>query len=205
MVFIRPDGAEGDSHELVEGVNKVGRNHGAIFENDGYLSPDHGEITVTGENINLKDTGSLNGVFFKITGKVTLEGGDVFRIGQELLRFDAVQPPAPLEDGTDIMGSPNPGCWGRLTVIVGYGVDGAAYALQTETINVGRERGDIVFPDDGYVSGSHLQVTHVDGNYFLEDLGSSNGTFLKIRDARDVTSGSFVLMGQQLFRLELNG
>jgi hypothetical protein len=203
MVFIRPDGAEGDSHELRVGGNQVGRNHGALFENDGYLSPDHGEITVKDGKIFLKDTSSLNGVFFKITKEEELQPGDVIRIGQELLRFDAVLPPAPLEDGTDIMGSPNPGCWGRLTVVVGYGVDGNAYPLKGDSIVIGRERGDILFPDDGYVSGTHLQLVQRGDKYYIEDLGSSNGTFLKIRDEREVLPASFVLMGQQLFRLEL--
>ena len=62
---------------------------------------------------------SLNGVFLKITGEEPLESGDIFRIGQELLRFEVISPPQPLEDGTEIMGTPNPGFWGRLSVIVG--------------------------------------------------------------------------------------
>lgn len=202
MVFIRPDGAEGDTHTLNEGINLVGRNHGRLFENDGYLSPDHGEITVSGRQFVLRDTGSLNGVFFKITNEELLESGDIFRIGQELIRFDAIMPPEPLEDGTEIMGSPNPGFWGRLTVIVGYGVDGNSYPLKGQSVVVGRERGEILFPDDGYVSGTHLQILFRDGQCYMEDLGSSNGTFLKIRSERTISAGSFVLMGQQLFRLE---
>ena len=35
----------------------------------------------------------------------------------------------------------------------------------------------------------------------LTDLNSSNGTFLRIRGERVVPTGSFILMGQQLFRV----
>jgi predicted component of type VI protein secretion system len=203
LVFIRPDGSEGGEHPLLPGENAIGRNHGEIFEGDGYMSPEHGVITVTDGKFKLGESGSLNGVFFKITDEEEIQAGDVFRIGQELIRFDAIPEPQPLEDGTEIMGSPNPGYWGRLTVIVGYGVDGNAHVAQGEKTVLGRERGDILFPEDGYVSGTHLEIVHRDGHYFIKDLESSNGTFLKLRNEREVTPGTYVLMGQQLFRLEL--
>jgi hypothetical protein len=142
-------------------------------------------------------------VFFKITDEEEIHSGDIFRIGQELIRFDAIPEAKPLEDGTEIMGSPNPGYWARLTVAVGYGVDGNAYVVDGEKAVLGRERGDVLFPEDGYVSGTHLEIVRSDGKYFLKDLNSSNGTFLKLRGERSVEPGTYVLMGQQLFRLEL--
>jgi len=65
------------------------------------------------------------------------------------------------------------------------------------------ERGEINFPDDGYVSGLHARVTLRDGRIFLADLGSSNGTFIKVNGERPIGHESFVLLGQQLFRLNL--
>ncbi len=203
LIFIRPDGSEGGEFPLRSGVTKIGRDHGDIFAADGYLSPNHAEVVVEGGEFLLRDTGSLNGVFFRITAPEVLQSGDVFRIGQELLRFDAIAPPEPLEDGTEIMGSPNPGYWGRLTRIVGYGVDGEAHLLKGDRVVAGREHGDILFPEDGYVSGTHLEVVRENGQVLLRDLGSSNGTFLKLRTERLVSPGTFVLMGQQLFRLEM--
>ena len=50
---------------------------------------------------------------------------------------------------------PTQGYWGRLSVIVGRDVDGPAFPLFDETVVLGRERGDILFPEDGYVSGTH--------------------------------------------------
>jgi pSer/pThr/pTyr-binding forkhead associated (FHA) protein len=53
------------------------------------------------------------------------------------------------------------------------------------------------------VSGLHARVSLRDGRVYLADLGSSNGTFIKVNGERAVGHESFVLLGQQLFRLNL--
>jgi hypothetical protein len=203
MTLIRPDGSEGGSFPLQAGENRIGRSHGALFENDGYLSPTHATITVQGSSAIVRDEDSLNGVFVRMSEEEEILPGQILRIGQELLRFDVIEPPAPLDDGTEVMGSPNPGFWGKITVVIGNGIDGSAYPLLGDAITLGRERGDINFPDDGYVSGLHARLTIRGGRVYLSDLGSSNGTFLKLLAERKLASDSFVLLGQQLFRLTL--
>jgi pSer/pThr/pTyr-binding forkhead associated (FHA) protein len=203
MTLIRPDGSEGGTHDLRPGENKLGRSFGAVFENDGYLSPIHASLEIRGQNANVRDLDSLNGVFVKMTQEEELASGQIIRIGQELLRFELIPTPEPTADGTELMGSPNPGFWGKLTVIIGREVTGAAFPLLGESVTLGRERGEINFPDDGYVSGLHARVTLRDGRVFLADLGSSNGTFIKVNGERAVGHDSFVLLGQQLFRLNL--
>jgi hypothetical protein len=200
LTLIRPDGTEGGVHPLQDGENLIGRGHGSLFDADPYLSPRHAEMTFTDSGLLVRDLRSLNGVFIKLMHEEKLESGDVFRIGQELLRFDVIASAQPLEDGTEIIGTPNPGFWGRVSIIVGRDVDGPAFPLFDETVVLGRERGDILFPEDGYVSGTHAQLTLRDGQVFLSDLGSSNGTFFRIRGSRMVPSASLLLMGQQLFR-----
>ena len=202
LILIRPDGSEGGAHPLHDGDNLIGRGQAPLFDADAYLSPRHAELSVGPDGVTIRDLQSLNGVFLKIAGEEPLESGDIFRIGQELLRFEVISPPQPLEDGTEIMGTPNPGFWGRLSVIVGRDVDGSAFPLFGEAIVLGRERGDILFPEDGYVSGTHARISLHDEHVFLTDLGSSNGTFLRLRSERIVPTGSYMLMGQQLFRLE---
>jgi pSer/pThr/pTyr-binding forkhead associated (FHA) protein len=200
LTLVRPDGTEGGVHPLQDGENLIGRGQGSLFDADPYLSPRHAEFLFGEEGLMVRDLRSLNGVFMKIVQEERLESGDVFRIGQELLRFDVIAPPAPLEDGTEIVGTPNPGYWGRISVVVGRDVDGPAFPLFDESVVLGRERGDILFPEDGYVSGTHAQITLRDGQVFLSDLGSSNGTFARIRGSRVIPSGSLMLLGQQLFR-----
>jgi pSer/pThr/pTyr-binding forkhead associated (FHA) protein len=203
LTLIRPDGSEGGTFPLREGENHLGRDHGAIFENDGYLSPTHCELVVLGNGAVVRDLDSLNGVFVRMTGEEEIQPGQVIRMGQELLRFDLIEPPTPLEDGTEVMGSPNPGYWGKITVIIGNQVDGSAYPLLGDSVTMGRERGDINFPDDGYVSGLHARLSTRGGKVYLTDLGSSNGTFLRVQSERKLGHDSFVLLGQQLFKLTM--
>jgi pSer/pThr/pTyr-binding forkhead associated (FHA) protein len=200
LTLIRPDGTEGGVHPLQDGENLIGRGQGSLFDADPYLSPRHAEFAFTDEGLVVRDLRSLNGVFVKIVGEERLVSGDILRIGQELLRFDVINPPVPLEDGTEIIGTPNPGYWGRISVIVGRDVEGPAFPLYDETVVLGRERGDILFPEDGYVSGRHAQITFREGHATLTDLGSSNGTFFRLRASRLVMPGTLLLMGQQLFR-----
>ncbi len=202
LTLIRPDGSEGETVNLEEGTNVLGRNHSEVFASDGYLSPAHCELTIGPEGAFVNDTGSLNGVFVKMTEGQPINSGQIFRIGQELLRFDELMTPGVTEDGTEVMGSPNPGFWGRITVVIGNDVDGSSFPLLSDSISLGRERGDINFPDDGYVSGLHAQVARKDGSYILSDLGSSNGTFIRISKKTELFPGTFVLLGQQLFRFD---
>jgi pSer/pThr/pTyr-binding forkhead associated (FHA) protein len=201
LTLIRPDGTEGGMHPLHDGENLIGRGQGSLFDADPYLSPRHAEFVLSADGLTLRDLRSLNGVFIKLIQEERIESSDIFRIGQELLRFDLIAPPAPLEDGTEIIGTPNPGYWGRISVVVGRDVDGPAFPLFDESIVLGRERGDILFPEDGYVSGTHAQIALRDGQVYLSDLGSSNGTFFRLRGTRKVPPGSLILMGQQLFRV----
>lgn len=202
MVLIRPDGSEGGVHPLREGENLIGRQLGPLFVADGYLSPRHACITLTGATARVRDAGSLNGVFVRLTEEEELTDGDIFRVGQELLRFDALPPPLPLEDGTDIMGSPNPGYWGRLCLIVGRDEPGPAFPLFGDAVVLGRERGDILFPEDGYVSGQHARVSQRQDHFYLADLDSSNGSFIRLRGERSLRAGASLLIGQQLFRVD---
>lgn len=203
LALIRPDGTEGGSVMLDNNVFEIGRGSGPLFDNDSYLSPKHARISKQEDQIIIEDLTSLNGVFVRITSDEQLFNGDVFRIGQELLRFDSISEPAPQEDGTEILGSPNPGYWGRLSLIVRRDIDGSAFPLMGDEMVLGRERGDILFSDDGYVSGTHAKLSITQqGEIFLSDLGSSNGTFILIHEPRQIPFGTFILIGQQLFRIE---
>ncbi|MEO6951502.1 MAG: FHA domain-containing protein [Polyangia bacterium] len=201
LVLVRADGSEGGSQALLLGTTIIGRGRGPLFDGDGYLSPTHGELVLGPEGATIRDTDSLNGIFCRLVEEEELFDGDVFRIGQELLRFDLLPPPEPLADGTHIMGSPQANMWGRVVLVVAREQDGTAYPLSGESVIFGRERGDVLFAEDGYVSGTHARLSTRNGRHYLADLNSSNGTFIKIRGTRDVASGTLVLMGQQLFRI----
>jgi pSer/pThr/pTyr-binding forkhead associated (FHA) protein len=134
---------------------------------------------------------------------VTLHPGDIFRIGQEIIRFEALAPAPATADGVERLGSPAKGYIGRIALIIGRDVVGNAFPVPESGVHLGRERGDVLFPEDGYVSGLHCRLSWDGQRLFLTDLGSSNGSFVRIHGEADITTGDVLLMGQQLFRVAL--
>lgn len=203
LVLINPDGSEGASFDLMGTKHTIGRKAGGPFSADSYLSPEHATFSFAGGGCSVRDENSLNGVYCKVARDtpIPLLHGTMFRIGQEILRYDEV-PSAQLVGGVEPMGSPNPGYLGRLSLVIGRESHGNCFVVPPEGAHIGRERGDILFPDDGYVSGLHCRIHRAAaGGVVLTDVGSSNGTFVRIRSERKCESGELLLMGQQLFRL----
>ena len=56
--------------------------------------------------------------------------------------------------------------------------------------------------NDDYVSRRHARLFLSDGKIHLEDLGSSNGTFLRVRKPIALEPGDEVLVGKGLLRLD---
>jgi pSer/pThr/pTyr-binding forkhead associated (FHA) protein len=205
LILINPDGTEGGTVEIPSSEVAVGRDAGGFFGQDFYLSPRHAVLKSSGEDVIIKDEDSLNGIFVKIlpNDPKEIKSGEIFRVGQELLLFEVVDKGSTAPDGTETMGSPIEGLWGRLSLIVGKDRLGNAFPIGGDGVILGRERGNILFPDDGYVSGIHARV-HKDGDkFFVTDLGSSNGTYKKVSGQTTLASGDFMLMGAQLFRIDL--
>lgn len=67
-----------------------------------------------------------------------------------------------------------------------------------------RPQMDLCIPDDGYVSGTHCKFEITDGNLYLTDLESSNGTKLngnKITERVQVTESDVVRIGKAEYRV----
>lgn len=205
LTALRADGSEAGFYELPSASTvTVGRDTGTIFAGDSYLSPRHATFTIKGGDISVRDEGSLNGVYVKLAPNqpYLLEQNAVFRIGQEIVRFEILERQPPLE-GVERFGSPAKDIIGRLALVVGRDTTGNAFPVPARGLHLGRERGDVLFSEDGYVSGLHCQVAPAeDGKVYLTDVGSSNGTFVRVRENHPLTSGDILLMGQQVFRLD---
>jgi len=209
LVVIRPDGSEGATIPMHEGEVIIGRSseHEAL-SGDPFLSPRHASIKIQNSKFMISDLESLNGIFYRIRGECELVSGDNIRMGQELLVFDMMSEVPSLnenaegDDGETLSGgSPDVGYWGRLSLISGPELVSRAFIFSDDEVTLGRERGDILFRDDGFVSGVHARLMKVDSQVLLKDLGSSNGTYVRIRGERELEDGDLILMGQQLFRL----
>lgn len=203
LVMLGPDGQPVGERALAPGEHlEVGREVGPPWDDDAYLDPHHASISVTDDGLLVEDNGSLNGVFVKLSERVEVQDGDLFRVGQELLLYEDLPEPTPTDDGTERMGSPNPGYWGRLSILVDPDAASSAFPIEGDGIMIGREQGDITFPQDGYVSGKHCRVVGDDTGVYMEDLGSSNGTYMRVRSGVTLPFGSLVLIGQKLFQVE---
>lgn len=206
LTALRADGSEAGSYTLTQTPSEtIGRDTGSIFAGDSYLSPRHATFTRKGERLFVADARSLNGVYLKIRPNTPwpLRFGDVFRIGQEILRLEKLEVPQPSPDGVQRLGSPSDGYVARLGLVIGRDTTGNAFPVPKAGLHLGRERGDVLFPEDGYVSGLHCRLgVSTDNSITLTDLGSSNGSFVRLRDEHQVVSGDILLMGQQLFRID---
>ena len=77
---------------------------------------------------------------------------------------------------------------------------GDTYSVPSSGVHIGRVEGEVTFPHDGYMSGRHAQIIERDGEYFLVDQNSRNGTFIRIRGETELKPGDTFLVGKQVFR-----
>ena len=86
---------------------------------------------------------------------------------------------------------------GILLVLKGAGV-GGRYLLDAMETKVGRDINNEICLDDITVSRSHALITKSNGQYFIKDLGSLNGTYLNAISVRDtaILSGDEIQIGK---------
>jgi len=90
----------------------------------------------------------------------------------------------------------------RLAVLRNDGQPGPAFSVEKDEAICGRTEGEIRLAEDPTVSPRHARFTLAGGVLRVEDLGSVNGTFLRLRDARRISVGEELRVGRQLLRLE---
>ena len=155
--------------------------------------------------------GSLNGVYLKLTRPVELRTGrgSGSAAGSSSSATAEPLPPAePLqaEDGEEFWSADlHPLAY--LDFIRPNGERGLRFPVTNPDRTVlGRESRpgkpvDVALPDDDWVSGQHAQVRRDGGRFFLEDLHSRNGTFVRVEGPAEVTSGDVLLVGRVLLRV----
>jgi pSer/pThr/pTyr-binding forkhead associated (FHA) protein len=206
LVSINDDGTDGTSIAIKSSETIIGREGDTRFPTDEFLDPKHTRLTVEDGDLHLEDLNSLNGTYIKLHDEVRLRPGDTFLMGRQVLRFERIDQDLDSEktadDGTRYMGSPAPGGdYKILQIGVGELVQNI-YCLPESGVVLGREKGDIIFPRDKFMSGRHARIFTEDEPY-LVDLNSSNGTWIKIWEKRRLDEDDYIFMGQQLFRVEL--
>lgn len=116
-------------------------------------------------------------------------------------RCGAAVPPEILEARIDYYGQLQVPGRAKLILIRGEGVEGLSYQLNAEHHIVGRD-GQLVFPDDPFVSVKHADFFYRNERLVVRDEGSKNGVYVRVRGSVDIAPGETFLAGEQLFRLD---
>jgi hypothetical protein len=116
-------------------------------------------------------------------------------------RCGAAIPPEIMNARTQFFGQLQTPGKAKLILIRGEGIEGLSYQLNAEQHLVGRN-GQLVFPDDPYVSPRHANLFYRNGKLVVRDEGSLNGVFWRVKGGIEVTAGDLFLAGEQLFRIE---
>jgi ABC-type multidrug transport system ATPase subunit/pSer/pThr/pTyr-binding forkhead associated (FHA) protein len=94
----------------------------------------------------------------------------------------------------------NPPSIANLTIITGTS-SGKVVELTQSGLVIGRADPANLIIDNPEISRRHARLSFQQGRYILEDLGSSNGTFLngqRLRDAQALTDGAEIRLGSQI-------
>lgn len=211
MVRVEKDGTDGASLSLsVDRLDLGARDGEIILSDDPYIAPRHARLQrePNGE-VFLTDLGTLNGIYRKLREPHPLTDGDLILLGQQVLRFepvtDAEQGLLPaMQHGVALFGTSPRGRQARLSQRTVEGTVRDVFHLHRDETSLGRETADIVFTDDPFLSRRHAMVRRAsNGAYSIEDLASSNGTFVTIRGRMRVRSGDIVRLGLHVFRFDL--
>ena len=207
LVSVNRDGSDGRIIEISAETFDIGRSEGALqFADDPYLAARHARMVVQNGKVIVRPLDAVNGVFVRVTS-CDLSPGDSFLVGKELLRYEPLLPeerelPSLVEHGVRIFGSAPREAWGRLRQMTIAGTARDVWHLTRPELVLGREEGDVTFPDDEFMSRRHAAVKRVGTRARLEDLGSSNGTFVRVRGDRELKAGDLLRIGDQLLRYE---
>jgi pSer/pThr/pTyr-binding forkhead associated (FHA) protein len=205
LILIRGEGVEGLSYQLNAEQHVVGRNGQLVFPDDPYGSPKHANLFYRNGKLVVRDEGSLNGVFVRVRGSLDIQPADHFMAGEQLFRFDSTPKSndGPAPDGTYFYSSPKHQTQFRVTQILGGGAPGMCVCARTQTLQIGREGGDLNFPGDLYMSASHCRIEEAQGKYTLTDLNSRNGTYVRLKAERELAHGDYIFIGRKLLRVEI--
>ena len=78
---------------------------------------------------------------------------------------------------------------------------GTVYALDSDQLSIGRDSSNEIAVNDAEVSRRHARLTFQGGKYVLEDMGSTNGTFVngqRLTGPRVLKSGEVISLGEQI-------
>ncbi|MTE19966.1 FHA domain-containing protein [Streptomyces sp. TRM43335] len=128
------------------------------------------------------------------------------RVTQRTARREAQRPPQPrqAQQPTGRGGGRRRGAPTKLVVTEG-SLTGTTVALQGQTITLGRAHDSTIVLDDDYASSRHARIyPDRDGQWIVEDLGSTNGTYLdrtRLTTPTPIPPGAPIRIGKTVIEL----
>ncbi|MDQ3036717.1 MAG: FHA domain-containing protein, partial [Myxococcota bacterium] len=214
LIAILKDGSDGRVYPIHDEQTDIGRTEGhLILGDDPYLSARHARVVMrNGEQLVLRDLDSVNGIYVRLRDPVDVVDGDLILLGQQVMRFEVLsETELPLGPATHrgvlVFGTPEVPRIARLVQYTTEGVGRDVHYLYRDETVIGREQGDIVCTDDPFMSRRHAAITieRSQRRFVLRDLGSSNGTAIRIRGERALRAGDQFRIGRHLFRYDRPG
>jgi predicted component of type VI protein secretion system len=204
------DGSVGDNYPLKGDKLEVGRFRGDLqFADDDKMAAIHARVSTEKDQLFVEDISGVSSVFIGLIATYSLRDGDIVRMGEQMFRFrekvemvaNAAARGTTILDLSSTIDEP-------VAQLVFVGPDfldtPASLPLNEEEVSFGRSRGTYIFPEDPFMSRAHCKIYHRGEDFYLEDVGSRNGTFVKVRSKTPVPTGATVLVGSQVFRIETN-
>ncbi len=200
---VRADGGPESVVRMTGDTLTCGPQGDLALTDDPFIMPEQARFFFSGGRLAVEDVGGANGVFVRLRQERELPVGGELRLGRQRLVLEPIPAAAVGPGGVHIWGSADPGYRLRLVQILEGGLRGAAFPLKEGDNQLGREQGEITFPTDGFVSGRHALLSVKQDRLRVRDVGSSNGTFIRLTGPVFVDNGDHFLIGRQLLRVEI--
>jgi len=192
---------------LEEGTLRIGRekdNDLVLSSTD--VSRHHAEIVLKGDSIAIIDLQSKNGTYVngKKIDKSKLKVGDSIQIGSYVLEVDVMRDEAETVPVTVKESEEE-----KFPKLIGLTppFEGDEIKVNKFPYKIGKKPINDLVINDEHVSREHAVLLKEDGNVILQDLNSTNGTFVNGQkiERRKLDSGDVIAFDIYQFRFELPG
>ena len=202
LVQLRNDGRPGREFELPSRQAVVGRTVGDFtFPNDEYMQSPHSRLLMDSGQLFLDPVPEAD-TFFSLIGSYRLQQGDVISFGAQVLEFRVDE--AALAEASRsgrAFGELSAMLHGAVAEFVSLNPDGKRYPIRDEQTTWGRTKATYTFPTDTAMSRSHAKLYYRGEDFFIEDAGSTNGTFVMAREKVPIPPGAILSIGGQRLKV----